>query len=135
MVFFASIMVLSNDPHLLSANSNTGMSPFSIALQNAGWQAGPHLINAFIFTASFSAINSSIYIASRTLYSLADLGRAPNFLLKTTSKGVPTYAAIVSNFVGLLALINAAAGAGKIFEYIVAVSGSATFIAWGYLEL
>lgn len=131
MVFFASIIVASDDPHLLSANSNTGMSPFSIALQNAGWQAGPHLINAFIFTASFSAINSSIYIASRTLFSLADLGRAPKFLLKTTSKGVPIYAAIISNLVGLLALINAAAGAGKVFEYIVAVSGSATFIAWG----
>ena len=135
MVFFAGIIVPSNSSEILNATSNTGMSPFSIALQNAGWSHGPDLINVFIFTASFSAINSSIYIASRALYSLADLGRAPKFLLKTTSRGVPVYAAIVSNLVGLLALINVASGAGNVFTYIISVSGAATFIAWGCIGI
>ena len=130
MIFFAGISVASDDPDLLTATSNTGSSPFSIALQHAGWSHGPDLINVFIFTATFSAINSSIYIASRTLYSLADHGRAPKFLKKTGWKGVPVYAAMASNLVGLLALINIASGAGAVFTYIISLSGAATFIAW-----
>ncbi|EXJ81463.1 hypothetical protein A1O3_07755 [Capronia epimyces CBS 606.96] len=129
LVFFAGISVASNDPSIFAATSRAGMSPFSIALQNAGWSHGPDLINAFIFTASFSAINSSIYIASRTLYSLADQGRAPRFLLKTY-RGVPVYCTLVSNLVGLLALINSASGAGKVFTYLIDLAGAAIFIAW-----
>ena len=130
MIFFAGISVASDDPELLTAKSNTGMSPYSVALQHAGWASGPDLINVFMFTATFSAINSSIYIASRTLYSLADLGRAPKFLKKTAFRGVPVPAAIVSNAVGLLALINVASGAGAVFSYIISLSGAATFVAW-----
>ena len=135
MAFFASISVASDDPELLSASSNTGLSPYSIALKHAGWSAGPDLINVFIFTATFSATNSSIYIASRTLYSLADLRRAPKFLKKTGFKGVPVYAAAISNAVGLLALINVASGAGAVFTYIVSLSGAATFVAWACIGI
>ncbi len=135
MIFFAGISAASNDPSILSPTSNAGLSPFAIALKNAGWSHGPDLINVFIFTATFSAINSSIYIASRTLYSLADLGRAPKFLLWTPFRGVPVWAAIVSNLVGLLALINVAAGAGKVFNYLISLSGAATFIAWACIGI
>lgn len=131
IMFFASISVASNDEDLLSSTSRAAMSPFAIALKHAGWSGGPHLINAFIFTATFSATNSSIYIGSRTLYALADLGRAPKFLLKTFFGGVPVYAAIATNLVGLLALVNAASGAAKTFSYLISLSGAATFIAWG----
>lgn len=131
MVFFSGIIVPSNDPGFLTAGSGTGSSPFSIALQKAGWQGAPNLINVFILTASFSAINSAIYISSRVLYSLADLGRAPAFLKKTTTRGVPIYAAILSNLMGLVALINAASGAGTAFGYIVDIAGAAALIAWG----
>lgn len=135
LIFFAGISVASDDPAILTATSRTGMSPFSIALQHAGWSHGPDLINAFIFTATFSAVNSSIYIASRTLYSLADSGLAPRFLAKTGYRGVPIYAAIVSNAVGLLALINVASGAGKVFNYMIELSGAATFIAWACIGI
>lgn len=135
MIFFAGISAASNDAGLLTPSSNTGMSPFSIALQHAGWSHGPDLINAFIFTVTFSANNSSIYIASRTLYSLADLGRAPKFLLWTPFRGVPVWAAVASNLVGLLALINIASGAEKVFSYIISLSGAATFIDWACIGI
>jgi yeast amino acid transporter len=135
MIFFAGISAASDDNSLLSPTSNAGMSPFAIALKNAGWSHGPDLINVFIFTATFSAINSSIYISSRTLYALADLGRAPKFLLWTPFRGVPVWSAVVSNLVGLLALINIASGAGKVFSYIISLSGAATFIAWACIGI
>lgn len=130
MVFFAGILVPSDDPNLLTAGSKAGKSPWSIALQNAGWKAAPDLINVFILIASFSAMNSAIYIASRVLHSLAGMGRAPAILGKTTSKGVPIYAAILSNLMGLIALINVATGAGTAFTYILDIAGAAAFIAW-----
>ncbi|RAO71321.1 uncharacterized protein BHQ10_007333 [Talaromyces amestolkiae] len=130
MIFFAGILVPSDDPNLLTAGSKAGKSPWSIALQNAGWKNAPDLINVFILTASFSAMNSAIYIASRVLHSLAGMGRAPAILGKTTSKGVPIYAAILSNLMGLIALINVATGAGTAFTYILDIAGAAAFIAW-----
>lgn len=135
LIFFAGIIVPSNDPGFLTATSKTASSPYSLALQHAGWEGAPNLINAFIFTAVFSSINSSVYIASRTLMSLAQLGRAPKIFAKTTSKGVPVYAVILSNTLGLIALINQGAGAGLVFTYLVTISGSATFIAWAFIGI
>jgi amino acid transporter len=66
---------------------------------------------------------------------LAQLGRAPKIFAKTTSKGVPIYAVIISNTLGLIALINQGAGAGQVFTYLVTISGSATFIAWAFIGI
>lgn len=110
-------------------------SPYSLALQHAGWAAAPNLINTFIFTAVFSSINSCNYIASRTLLPLAQLGRAPKIFARTTSRGVPMYAVIVTNTLGLIALINTGTGAGAVFTYLVTISGSATFIAWAFIGI
>jgi amino acid transporter len=41
----------------------------------------------------------------------------------------------VSNAVGLLALINVASGAGKVFGYLLSLSGAATFIAWACIGI
>lgn len=135
MIFFAGIIVPSNDPNFLSAGTDSGMSPWSIALQTAGWKSAPDLINVFLLTASFSAINSAIYISSRVLYSMAEAGRAPAFLKRTTSKNVPIYAALVSNLMGLIALINVASGAGTAFTYILDIAGAAAFIAWACIGI
>jgi len=135
MAFFASILVASNDPNLQDGESRGAMSPFAIALNHAGWDGGADLINVFIFTAIFSATNSSVYTGSRTLFALADMGRAPKFLVKTHFGGVPVYAALVTNAVGLVALINIASGAGKVFGYLISLTGSAAFIAWACIGI
>ena len=46
---------------------------------------------------------------------------APAFLSKTYWRGVPVWAVIVSNALGLLALITIAAGGGKVFGYFVKI--------------
>lgn len=133
LVFFSSIIVPSNSPSLLSATTKSGKSPFTIALVQAGWGGAGNLINVVIVTALLSSANSSIYICSRSLLSLAKLGRAPAIFAKTTSNGVPVYAVVFSNFLGLLALLNYTAGAGRVFTYLVDIGGAATFIAWAFI--
>lgn len=108
---------------------------FAIALKHAGWNGGGHLMNTFIFTAIFSLGPASIYIGSRTLFSLAELGRAPKVLLQTGPNGAPIYAVIAPNIVGLLPLINAASGAAKAFSDLVSMAGGAAFIAWACIGI
>lgn len=133
LVFFAGLIVPSNNDQLLNGSSKSGKSPWTIALVKAGWPGAGNLVNVVMITAQLSSVNSCIYVASRTLVSLASTGRAPKFFAKTTTNGVPVNAIVFSNFLGLLSLLNYTAGPGKIFGYLVAISGAATFIAWGFI--
>lgn len=133
LVFFASIIVPSDSPSLLSAETKSGKSPWTIALVNAGWPGAGNLINVVMITAQLSSINTCIYVCSRSLASLAVGGKAPRFFGKTTSNGTPVNAIIFSNFLGLLALLNYTAGPGKIFTYLVDIGGAATFVAWAFI--
>ena len=134
-MFFAGIAVSATDDMLLTAESRAGAAPFAIMLVRAGWKHGPDLINSFIFIATFSATNSSIYIASRTLKALADQRRAPRFFGKTYLKGVPVYAVIASNAVGLLALTTISEGGGKVFGYLTTLIGCGGLIAWSIIGI
>lgn len=78
-------------------------------------------------------MNSALYVASRSLVSLAKEGRAPRFFAKTTRNGTPARALILSNFLGLIAMLNYTAGPGKVFSYLTSISGSATYIAWAVI--
>ncbi|KAL7622104.1 hypothetical protein AAE478_007606 [Parahypoxylon ruwenzoriense] len=84
-----------------------------------------------MITAQLSSINSAIYVASRSLVALAANGRSPAFFTQTTARGgVPVNVVVFSNALGLVALLNVAATPGKVFTYLISISGAATFIAW-----
>ncbi|KAI1480499.1 amino acid permease/ SLC12A domain-containing protein [Daldinia eschscholtzii] len=133
LVFFAGIIVPYNDSSLLTASSKSAQSPWTVALVHAGWAGGGNLVNVVMITAQLSSVNSAIYVASRSLVALAVNGRAPAFFARTTRNGVPANAIIFSNVLGLLALLNIAATPGKVFSYLISISGAATFIAWAFI--
>lgn len=87
----------------------------------------------FRITAQLSSMNSALYVASRSLVSLAKAGRAPKFFAKTTKNGTPANALIFSNVLGLVSMLNYKAGPGKVFSYLTSISGSATYIAWAVI--
>ena len=107
----------------------------TIAIQNAGWEGGVHLINAFIFITVVSAANSSIYIGSRTILFMAKDGGAPKFLGWTNSRGVPVFAIILTNLFGVLSMMNISTGGGKAYSYIINLSGVSTFLVWAGISL
>ncbi|KAI4604102.1 General amino acid permease [Pestalotiopsis sp. 9143b] len=135
LVFFAGIIVPSTSPDLLNASSKSAKSPWTIALVGAGWGGAGNLLNVIMITAQFSSVNSGIYIASRTLLALARNGRAPRFFAKTMANGTPLRAIIFSNALGLISILNVASGPGKVFTYLVDISGAATFIAWAFVGI
>mmetsp|Transcript_9438 Transcript_9438/g.11740 ORF Transcript_9438/g.11740 Transcript_9438/m.11740 type:complete len:512 (+) Transcript_9438:73-1608(+) len=115
----------------LNDGSKTLQSPMTIALVRAGWAQAGHLINAFILITCISAINSSIYIGSRTIVNLAAEGFAPKLLRRVNRQGVPYMSVILMNSFGLISLMNISTGAANAYEYIVNLSGVAVFIVWG----
>ncbi|KAL2887602.1 amino acid permease [Ceratocystis lukuohia] len=120
-----------NAEGLINGSSRALKSPMTIAIQNAGWHGGVHLINAFIFVTCLSAVNSSIFIASRTLLFMAHEGKAPRVLRYTTSRGVPIPAIVLANACGSISMMNISTGAAKAYSYIVNLSGVSTFLVWG----
>lgn len=133
IAIFYGATVASNDPSLL-ASQRALKSPIGIAIVNAGWAHGTDLVNAFILVTCLSAINSSIYIGSRTLTNMASEGLAPKFVSWKTKRGVPYVAVTLMNLFGLISIMNITTGASNAFGYIVNISGVAVFIVWGLIS-
>lgn len=131
---FFGMTVPWNSPELLNGSAKVLRSPIAIAIQNAGWQGGVHLVNAFILVTCFSAVNSSIYIGSRTVLFMAKDGTAPKFLSYTDKRGVPIYAILFTNLFGVISVMNVTKGAATAFSYIINISGVATFLVWGSIS-
>lgn len=135
------------DPTLVSilrgGSSGAGTaaaSPYVIAMQNLGITIFPDIVNFLILTSIFSAGNTYVYCASRSLYSLAVEGRAPKFLTKVTKKGIPIYSFLVTmcfTFLSFLQVSPATADflntlvnlvtAGAFLNYVVM---AITFACW-----
>ncbi|KAK3379649.1 amino acid permease-like protein [Lasiosphaeria ovina] len=132
--FFFGLTCPANATGLVGGASRALRSPMTVALQNAGWENGVHLINAFIFVTCLSAVNSSIYIGSRTLLFMAQSRKAPKFLGWTDRRGVPIPAIVLTNLCGALSMMNVSTGASKAYSYIVNLSGVSTFLVWGSIS-
>jgi yeast amino acid transporter len=88
------------------ASSSASASPFVVAIKLSGINALPGILNGCILLFVFSASNSDLYIASRTIYGLACEGKAPQILARTDRRGVPIYALGLSAAFALLAFMN-----------------------------
>ncbi|KAM0261875.1 hypothetical protein ACHAQJ_002078 [Trichoderma viride] len=134
-VFLVGMIVPYNSPLLTFANSqstNANASPFVVAATIAGVKVLPHIINACILVFVFSASNSDLYIASRTLYGLASDDAAPAIFKRTNSRGVPYPALFVSATIACLAFMNASTNSTVVFGYfvnLVTIFGILTWIS------
>lgn len=133
LVFFLGMLVPYNDKKLLEANklSNSARaSPFVVAIENAGIRTLPGILNGAILIFVFSAANSDLYIASRTLYGLAHEGKAPRFFTRTDSRGVPIYALGLSVAFCLLAFLGVNTDSYKVFGYFVNLVTMFGLLTW-----
>lgn len=123
-------LVPYNDDRLLNGDSYASVSPFVIAIENAGISGLPSLMNVVILIAILSVANSSVYASSRVLASLADIGHAPTFLAYVDRTGRPLYATFATLIVGLLSFIAASNKQEEVFIWLSALSGLSTIFAW-----
>lgn len=122
-VFLVGTLVPYNDKDLSFANSQqTGASasPFVVALLNSGIGRGlAGFLNGCILVFVFSAANSDLYIATRTLYGLAKEGNSLAIFARTDRRGVPIYALGLSALIACIAFLNVADDSQKVFKYFV----------------
>jgi yeast amino acid transporter len=113
-------------------STTASASPFVVAIQIAGIPHLPGILNGCICVFVFSAANSDLYIASRTLYGLASEGYAPRLFKRTDRRGVPIYALGLSAGIAFIAFLNVADDSRKVFVYffnLVTIFGLLTWIS------
>ncbi|KAK0705187.1 amino acid permease/ SLC12A domain-containing protein [Lasiosphaeris hirsuta] len=130
-IFLLGMIVPSNDTNLMSDASNASASPLVIAAKRAGVKILPDIINTVLLTAVLSAANSNVYSGSRILVALADEGQAPAIFKKTDARGIPTFSVALTAAFGLLAFLNLSSEGGRVFNWLLNISGVAGLITWG----
>lgn len=134
-VLLVGMIVPYNSPRLLFANkqqSGASASPFVVAIKIAGINGLDHVLNGAILMFVFSASNSDLYIASRTLYGLASDGSAPRIFKRTDKRGVPVPALLLSAAFAFLAFMNVSDDSRLVFGYfvnLVTIFGLETWIS------
>jgi len=119
------ILVPFNDPDMIAAyrdgKPGAAASPYVVAMMRLKIGVLPHIVNAMILTAAFSAGNSYVYCASRSLYGLALEGKAPKFLAKCTKNGVPIYCVCFVLLVALLSFLQLGANTATVLQWFVSL--------------
>lgn len=131
------LLVPYTDQRLLSAdgNANAAASPFVIAIENAGIEILPSVMNIVILVAVLSVGNSSVFGSSRTLAALADQGQAPAILSYVDRRGRPLVAIIAVLSVGLLAYLADLDTQSTVLDWLLAISGLSSIFTWASICL
>ncbi|KAJ5787375.1 Amino acid/polyamine transporter I [Penicillium paradoxum] len=122
-VLCVGILVPYNDETMGAAFDNgapgAAASPYVISMDRLKIPVLPDIVNAVVLTASFSAGNSYMYCASRSLYGLALEGKAPKFFTKCTKNGVPVYCVILVLVFALLSFLQVSNSAAVVLNWFV----------------
>ncbi|KAG9206598.1 hypothetical protein G6514_003432 [Epicoccum nigrum] len=132
-VFFLGMLVPYDSEQLAfasKARTGAAASPFVVAIKIAGIKALPDILNACILIFTFSASNSDLYIASRTIYGLAEEGHAPKIFRWTDKRGVPVPALAISALFCCTAFMNAADDSKTVFGYFVNLTTIFGLLSW-----
>ncbi|KAF7560072.1 hypothetical protein G7046_g4081 [Stylonectria norvegica] len=129
------ILVPYNDPTLTAiysvgsgSSGSAAASPYIIAMSNLGIKVLPHIITTLIATTIFSAGNTYTYCATRSLYSLALEGRAPNFLRRCTKKGVPIYCFLIVMLFPFFSFLQLSNSSATVLGWLINLATGATVI-------
>ncbi|GME94925.1 unnamed protein product [Ambrosiozyma monospora] len=102
----------------------------TIALTNAGWENSKYFITTMILITCISAINSSIYLGSRTIFHWSKDGYGPKILSKVDKRGVPMIAIHFMHVFCFISIMSYKSGSADAYNYIVNIAGIAAFIVW-----
>ncbi|AKA24814.1 GABA permease [Pseudomonas chlororaphis] len=123
-IFVVISVVPWNDPLLASVGS------YQRALELMNIPHAKFMVDVVVLIAVASCMNSSIYIASRMLFSLGRRGDAPQRLKATSAAGVPRAAVLASTVLGAgVTLLSYFMPAG-LFEFLLASSGAIALLVY-----
>ncbi|KAJ6459644.1 amino acid permease/ SLC12A domain-containing protein [Mycena sanguinolenta] len=140
LLYVSSVLLIgmclsASNPNLLQANAqDTGTgaeTPFVIIIRTSGIKVLAHIVNAVILTSAFSAGNEFLYASSRSLFMLAQEGKAPRIFAKVMKNGVPVYSLAFCSLFGLLGyLVCGKEGANEAFNWLSNITTIGSMITW-----
>ncbi|KAF4460826.1 amino acid permease [Fusarium albosuccineum] len=104
-----------------SGKPGAAASPYVVAMNRLGINVLPHIVNAMVLLSAFSAGNSYVYCASRSLYGLALEGKAPRFMTTCTRTGVPIYCVVFVLLIALLSFLQLSNNTAIVLEWFVSL--------------
>ena len=104
-------------------------SPFVKVFASFGFGAAAGVMNFVVLCAALSAMNSSLYMASRMLFSLSRAGHAPAALGRLNAASVPARATIASSL-GVFLAAGVAMFSPRAFEYLIGISLFGGLFTW-----
>ncbi len=131
------LLVPYNNPRLPGAKSiaDATASPFVIAIENAGIDVLPSVMNSVILVAVMSVGNSAVFGSSRTLAALADQGQAPRILSYVDRRGRPLVAILVASCIGFIAYLADIENQSDVLSWLLAISALSSIFTWGSICL
>jgi GABA permease len=102
----------------------SGESPFTHALATMNFGLARTVMSLVILTAVLSCLNSAFYVTSRVLFTLAEKGDAPAWLVRLNARGVPARSVLMGSAAGIIGLIAARASPNHVFAWLVNASGA-----------
>ncbi len=105
-------------------------SPFVTVFKHVGLPSAGHVMNFVVLTAALSGANASLYVDSRTLFSLARGGYAPRGMGRLNRSGTPMNALLVSSFGIIVALVLEKWAPRDAFVYILGAALFGAMLAW-----
>ncbi|KAJ3843535.1 amino acid permease-domain-containing protein [Lentinula raphanica] len=114
------------------SNQTTTTSPFTLVFQQAGSTVAASFMNTVILTSVLSAGNHALFAGTRVLYGLSVTSprQAPAIFSKTSSKGVPIPALLLTSSISALCFGSSFIGSGTLWGWLQNIVGVSNQIAW-----
>ncbi|KAF2636862.1 hypothetical protein P280DRAFT_459210 [Massarina eburnea CBS 473.64] len=129
-IWMIGMCVPSDDEDLKNGAGTLG-SPFVIALKRGNVMGLAHAINGFIFLTVISCGVTSVYISSRSLTALSDIGLIHPIFGRKDSRGRPWLSLSICTLLGGgLCYLNLNSTAVQVYNWFASLVSIATFMGW-----
>ncbi|WVQ80706.1 hypothetical protein IAT38_002811 [Cryptococcus sp. DSM 104549] len=124
----------STDQNLLGAIAagapGAAKSPYVISMNRLGIPVLPSIVNALILISLFSTANSFTFVASRSLFSLAQKGQAPRIFNRVNRHGVPYVAVTGTLVIACLSYLSVSSSTVKVLNWWINLVTAAQLVTW-----
>lgn len=94
-------------------------SPFVYAFRHVGLNAAALIVNIIVLTSALTSGNYFTYACARYLWSMAKFKQAPQICAKTSKRGVPVIALIISMAFAMIGIVSEFVAEDTVYLFIV----------------
>jgi GABA permease len=102
----------------------SGDSSFALALDRIGIPGSATIMNVVVLTAVLSCLNSGVYVTARVLFSMADKGDAPRWLVAVNKRQVPARAILLGSTLGFVVMLMRDVAPKDLFNFLLNSCGA-----------